>query len=223
MKRTKSSQNWLRRHFDDHYVKAAHKAGYRSRSTFKLLEIQEKDRILRPGQVVVDLGAAPGGWSQIAAPIVEKASAERRNAGKTGYVIALDILDMEPLDGVIFIQGDFTEQDVHDRLLTTLNGRQVDLVMSDIAPNISGMRAVDQPKAMYLAELALDFAQTVLRPGGDFLTKIFQGEGFDPYLKVLRGSFEKVVIRKPKASRPKSREAYMLARGFKGGSLQGKD
>ena len=208
MKRSKSSQNWLRRHFDDHYVKAAHKAGYRSRAVFKLLEIQEKDRVLRPGLVVVDLGAAPGGWSQIAAPIV----------GKTGDVIAMDILDIEPLDGVTFIQGDFTEQDVHDQLLATLNGRQVDLVMSDIAPNISGMRAVDQPKAIYLAELALDFAQAVLKPGGDFLTKIFQGEGFDPYLKALRGSFEKVVIRKPKASRPKSREVYMLGKGFKGNS-----
>lgn len=208
MKRSKSSQNWLKRHFDDHYVKAAHKAGYRSRAVFKLLEIQEKDRVLRPGLVVVDLGAAPGGWSQIAAPIV----------GKTGDVIAMDILDIEPLDGVTFIQGDLTEQDVHDQLLATLNGRQVDLVMSDIAPNISGMRAVDQPKAIYLAELALDFAQTVLKPGGNFLTKIFQGEGFDPYLKALRGSFEKVVIRKPKASRPKSREVYMLGKGFKGNS-----
>ncbi len=207
MKRSKSSQNWLRRHFDDHYVKEAQKAGYRSRAVFKLLEIQQKDRILKPGMVVVDLGAAPGGWSQIAAPIV---------VGKSGAVIAMDILDIDPLDNVTFIKGDFTDQDVHDSLLVTLNGREVDLVMSDLAPNISGMRAVDQPKAMYLTELALDFAQAVLKPGGDFLTKVFQGEGFDPYLKVLRGSFDKVVIRKPKASRPKSREVYMLAKGFKG-------
>ncbi len=205
MKRTNSSQNWLRRHFNDHYVKEAQKAGYRSRAVFKLLEIQEKDRMLRAGQVVVDLGAAPGGWSQIAAPLV----------GGKGVVIAVDILPMEPLSGVTMIEGDFTEQDMHDQLMTTLNGRPVDLVMSDIAPNISGMRAVDQPRAMYLAELALDFAQGVLKPGGDFLTKVFQGEGFDPYLLALRKSFGKVVIRKPKASRPKSREVYILARGFK--------
>ena len=205
MKRTNSSQNWLRRHFNDHYVKAAQKAGYRSRAVYKLLEIQEKDRILRPGLVIVDLGAAPGGWSQIAAPIV----------GNTGEVIAMDILPMEPLTGVTVIEGDFTEQDVHDRLLAALNGREVDLVMSDIAPNTSGMRAVDQPRAMYLAELALDFAQSTLKPGGDFVTKIFQGEGFDLYLQVLRKSFTKVAIRKPKASRPKSREVYILARGFK--------
>ncbi|HHI94285.1 MAG TPA: 23S rRNA (uridine(2552)-2'-O)-methyltransferase RlmE [Gammaproteobacteria bacterium] len=205
MKRTNSSQNWLRRHFNDHYVKEAQKAGYRSRAVFKLLEIQEKDRVLRPGQVVVDLGAAPGGWSQIAVPLV----------GDKGAVIALDILPMEPLSGVAMIEGDFTEQTVHDQLVTTLNGRAVDLVMSDIAPNISGMRAVDQPKAMYLAELALDFAQGALKPGGAFLTKVFQGEGFDPYLLALRKSFGKVVIRKPRASRPKSREVYILARDFK--------
>ena len=206
MKRTNSSQNWLRRHFNDHYVKAAQKAGYRSRAVFKLLEIQEKDRILRPGQVVVDLGAAPGGWSQIAAPIV----------GATGDVIAMDILPMEPLPDVTFIEGDFTEQDVHDQLVATLNGREVDLVMSDIAPNTSGVRAVDQPKAMYLVELALDFSLNSLRPGGDFLVKVFQGEGFDPFLQDLRKSFTKVLVRKPKASRPKSREVYILARGFKG-------
>jgi 23S rRNA (uridine2552-2'-O)-methyltransferase len=206
MKRSKSSQHWLKRHFDDQYVQQAQKAGYRSRAVFKLLEIQEKDRLIKPGQVVVDLGAAPGGWSQIAAPIV----------GDKGKVIALDILPMEPLEGVTFLQGDFTEQDVYDRLMETLNGREVDLVMSDMAPNISGMRAVDQPKSMYLLELALDFAQAVLKPGGDFVAKVFQGEGFDDYLKALRANFNKVVIRKPKASRPKSREVYMVARGFKG-------
>jgi len=143
MKRTNSSQNWLRRHFNDHYVKEAQKAGYRSRAVFKLLEIQEKDRVLRPGQVVVDLGAAPGGWSQIAAPVV----------GSKGAVIAMDILPMEPLSGVTMIEGDFTEQDVLNQLVATLNGRSPDLVMSDIAPNISGMRAIDQPRAMYLAEV----------------------------------------------------------------------
>jgi len=206
MKRSKSSQTWLKRHFDDPYVKEAQKAGYRSRAVFKLLEIQEKDRILKPGQVVVDLGAAPGGWSEIAVPLV----------GKQGDIIAMDILEMEPIEGVTFIQGDFTEQDVHNRLLAALDGRLVDLVMSDMAPNISGVKAVDQPRAMYLAELALDFAQEVLKPGGFFLAKIFQGEGFDPFLMALRQSFDKVVIRKPKASRPKSREVYLLAKGFRG-------
>lgn len=206
MKRSKSSQNWLKRHFDDHYVKEAQKAGYRTRAVFKLLEIQEKDRILKSGMVVVDLGAAPGGWSEIAVPLV----------GKSGNVIAMDILEIDPIDGVTFIQGDFTKQEVYDRLLETLKGCDVDLVMSDLAPNISGMKAVDQPRAMYLAELAMDFSQTVLKPGGDFLVKVFQGEGSEQYLKALRGSFEKVVIRKPKASRPKSREVYMLAKGFIG-------
>lgn len=206
MKRTNSSQNWLRRHFNDHYVQEAQKAGYRSRAVFKLLEIQEKDRIIRPGQIVVDLGAAPGGWSQIAAPLV----------GESGDVIAMDILPIEPLNDVTFIEGDFTEQDVLDQLIAALNGREVGLVLSDIAPNMSGMRAVDQPRAMYLAELALDFSQGVLKPGGDFLVKVFQGEGFDPYLRAVRQSFSKVLIRKPKASRPKSREVYILAKGFKG-------
>jgi 23S rRNA (uridine2552-2'-O)-methyltransferase len=206
MKRTNSSQNWLRRHFNDHYVKEAQKMGYRSRAAFKLLEVQEKDRLIRSGQMVVDLGSAPGSWSQIAAPLV----------GKSGDVIAMDILPMDPLNGVNFIEGDFTEQAIHDQLIEALNGREVDLVLSDIAPNMSGMRAVDQPRAMYLAELALDFAQSTLKQKGEFLTKVFQGEGFDPYLRLIRQSFTKVVIRKPNASRPKSREVYILAKGFKG-------
>ncbi|HFE32792.1 MAG TPA: 23S rRNA (uridine(2552)-2'-O)-methyltransferase RlmE [Gammaproteobacteria bacterium] len=205
MKRSKSSQNWLKRHFDDPYVKQAQKAGYRSRAVFKLLEIQEKKRIIKPGQVIVDLGAAPGGWSQAAVPMV----------GRKGAVIAMDILPMDPIEGVDFIQGDFSEQDVHDQLMATINGRSVDLVMSDMAPNISGLKAVDQPRAMYLAELALDFALEVLKPGGDFLVKVFQGEGFDEFLKQVRASFQKVVIRKPQASRPKSREVYLLAQGKK--------
>ena len=205
MKRSKSSQNWLKRHFDDPYVKQAQKAGYRSRAVFKLLEIQEKKRIIKPGQVIVDLGAAPGGWSQAAVPMV----------GRKGAVIAMDILPMDPIEGVDFIQGDFSEQDVHDQLMATINGRSVDLVMSDMAPNISGLKAVDQPRAMYLAELALDFAHEVLKPGGDFLVKVFQGEGFDEFLKQVRASFQKVVIRKPQASRPKSREVYLLAQGKK--------
>jgi 23S rRNA (uridine2552-2'-O)-methyltransferase len=203
--RSKSSRQWLKDHFDDVYVKQAQKAGYRSRAVYKLLEIQEKDHILKRGMTVVDLGAAPGGWSQVASHIV----------GASGKVVALDILPMDSLAHVEIIQGDFTEPSVFEQLLEVLEGQEVDLVMSDMAPNISGMKAVDQPRAMYLAELAMDFAQNVLKPGGDFLTKIFQGEGFDEYLTVLRASFDKVVIRKPKASRPKSREVYMLARGFK--------
>ena len=206
MKRSKSSQHWLKRHFDDPYVKEAQKAGYRSRAVFKLLEIQEKDHVLSPSGVVVDLGAAPGGWSQIAVPLV----------GKQGKVIAMDILPMEPLEGVTFLQGDFTEQAVYDRLLEAVGDQKVDLVMSDMAPNISGMKAVDQPRAMYLAELALDFAKSVLKPKGDFVTKIFQGEGFDEYLKILRACFDKVVIRKPKSSRAQSREVYLIAKGFRG-------
>ncbi|VAX03524.1 23S rRNA (uridine(2552)-2'-O)-methyltransferase [hydrothermal vent metagenome] len=205
MKRSKSSQNWLKRHFDDPYVKQAQKAGYRSRAVFKLLEIQEKKRIIKPGQVIVDLGAAPGGWAQAAVPLV----------GKKGAIIAVDILPIEPIEGVVFIQGDFAEQDVHEQLLLAINGRNIDLVMSDMAPNISGLKAVDQPRAMCLAELALDFARGALKPGGDFLVKVFQGEGFDGYLKDVRKTFKKVVIRKPKASRPKSREVYLLAMDMK--------
>lgn len=216
MKRSKSSQNWLRRHFDDPYVKAAQKQGYRSRAAFKLLEIQEKDRILKPGQVVVDLGAAPGGWCQVAAPIVVKNQVTKNQVAKSGKVFALDILPMEPIEGVTFIEGDFTEDAVFEQLMAVLDGQVIDLVMSDLAPNTSGMRVVDQPRAMYLAELALDFARSALKPGGDFVAKVFQGEGFDAYLKLLRESFDKVVVRKPEASRPKSREVYMLAKGFKG-------
>ncbi len=211
MKRSKSSQHWLKRHFDDPYVKQAQKAGYRSRAVFKLLEIQEKKRIIKSGQVVIDLGAAPGGWAQAAVPLV----------GRKGTVIALDILPIEPIEGVAFIQGDFMEQAVHEQLLMAINGRAVDLVMSDMAPNISGLKAVDQPRAMYLAELALDFARGVLKPGGDFLVKVFQGEGFDEYLKDVRDAFKKVVIRKPGASRPKSREVYLLAIDMKKEAKEG--
>ena len=206
MPKSKSSRKWLKEHFDDPYVKKAQEAGYRSRAVFKLKEIDEKDKLFKPGRVVVDLGAAPGGWCEYA----------RSRLADKDPVFALDILPMDPIDKVQFLQGDFTEQSVLDALLEALAGRPVDLVLSDMAPNISGMKAVDQPKAMYLAELALDFAKSVLKPGGDFLTKIFQGEGFDDYLRILRESFDKVVIRKPGASRPKSREVYMLARGYKG-------
>lgn len=205
MKRSKSSQEWLQRHFNDHYVKMAQKKGYRSRAVFKLQEIQDKKRIIRPGHVVVDLGAAPGGWSQISVPMV----------GRKGAVIAMDILPMDPINGVDFILGDFSEQKTHDQLLEVINGRAVDLVMSDIAPNITGLKAIDQPRSMYLAELALEFAREVVKPDGDFLVKAFQGEGFDAYLKDVRSSFTKVSSRKPKASRPKSREIYILAQGLK--------
>lgn len=208
MARSKSSARWLREHFTDEYVKRAQEEGYRSRAAYKLLEIQEKDRLLRPGLTVVDLGAAPGGWSQLAARLV----------GGQGAVIALDVLPMEPLAGVEFIQGDFRETEVLERLMAMLNGRPVDLVISDMAPNTSGIKAVDQPRVMYLAELALDFAQDRLRPGGGFLVKVFQGEGFDPFLKNVREAFATVVARKPKASRARSAEQYLLARNYRGGT-----
>lgn len=206
MARSKSSARWLREHFTDEYVKRAQQEGYRSRAVYKLLEIHEKDRLLRPGLTVVDLGAAPGGWSQLAARLL----------GGPGQVIALDILPIEPLPGVQCITGDFREAAVLEQLLATLDGRTVDLVLSDMAPNTSGVKAVDQPAVMYLAELALDFAQQRLRPGGDFLVKVFQGEGFDPYLKALRAAFATVAPRKPRASRARSAEQYLLARNYRG-------
>ncbi len=204
MARSKSSGRWLKEHFDDEYVKRAQQMGYRSRASFKLLEINEKDRLLKKGMVVVDLGAAPGGWSQIAADIV----------GDKGQVVALDILPMDPLPGVTVLEGDFHEEAVLNHLLEAIGGRPVDLVMSDMAPNISGMKSVDQPRAMYLAELTLDLARTVLKPGGDMLVKVFQGESFDEFVRACRASFRKVIIRKPAASRPRSREVYVLARNY---------
>lgn len=202
MARSKSSGRWLKEHFSDAFVRQAQREGYRSRAVFKLREIHETVRLLKPGMTVVDLGAAPGGWSQFAAGVT----------GSSGHVIALDMLPMDSLADVTVIQADFTEDDALRKLEDALRGRAVDLVMSDMAPNISGMRAVDQPKAMYLSELALDFADQVLRPGGDFLVKVFQGEGFDPYLRALRSRFRGVSSRKPKASRDRSREVYLLAR-----------
>ena len=203
MGRSKSSHQWLRKHFDDEFVKRAQREGYRSRAVYKLDEIQQKDRILRPGSVVVDLGAAPGGWSQYAA----------QQLGDKGRIVALDILPMESLPGVEFLQGDFREDEALAALLELLDSATVSLVMSDMAPNISGMGAVDQPRSMYLVELAVDFAATVLGKGGDLLFKGFQGEGFDALLRDLRGGYRKILIRKPKASRPKSREVYVLAKG----------
>jgi 23S rRNA (uridine2552-2'-O)-methyltransferase len=205
MGRSKSSHQWLKAHFDDEYVKRAQREGYRSRAVYKLAEIQQKDRILRPGMTVVDLGAAPGGWSQYAAPLL----------GHSGRIIALDILPMDALPGVEFIQGDFREDDILEQLMGILGETRVDLVMSDMAPNISGTDAVDQPRSMYLAELAADFAAQVLGKGGDLLLKAFQGEGFDEFLRDLRGQYRKVLIRKPRASRPRSREVYVLGKGRK--------
>lgn len=194
----------MQRHINDEYVKRAQKDGYRSRASYKLLELQEKDRIMKPGQVVVDLGAAPGGWSQIAI----------KEVGRKGKVLALDILDMDSIPGVDFLQGDFREQEVMDRLLQRLGGRSVDLVISDMAPNVSGVAAVDQPRSMYLVELALDFARQVLSKDGSLVAKVFQGEGFDELIRDARTSFNRVVTRKPKSSRPKSREVYVVATGF---------
>jgi len=205
MAKSKSSQRWLNEHENDEYVQRARQDGYRSRATYKLLEMNEKDRLFKPGMTVVDLGAAPGGWSQMAARLV----------GDKGHVVAMDILPMDGLAGVDFLQGDFREQDVLEQLLKMIGDQGVDLVISDMAPNISGMGVVDQPRAMYLTELALDMARQVLKPGGDFLVKVFQGEGFDEYMRDVRSSFSKVITRKPRASRPRSREAYLLARGFK--------
>jgi 23S rRNA (uridine2552-2'-O)-methyltransferase len=203
MGRSKSSHQWLKAHFDDEYVKRAQRDGWRSRVVYKLEEIQQKDRILKPGATVVDLGAAPGGWSQYAAQVLK---------GR-GRIIAMDILMMDPLPGVEFLQGDFREDAVLEALLERLGDSRAGLVMSDMAPNMSGMEAVDQPRAMYLGELAADFAAKVLVRGGDLLFKAFQGEGFDALIRELRGDYRKVLIRKPKASRPRSREVYVLAKG----------
>ena len=206
MARSKTSQGWLKEHFNDPYVKMAQKDGYRSRASYKLLEIQEKDRILRPGITVVDLGAAPGGWSQVTSRVI----------GDKGRLIASDILEMDSIPDVTFIQGDFTDDGVFAQILDAIGDNQVDLVISDMAPNMSGVREADQPRAMYLCELALELSARVLRPGGDFLIKIFQGEGFDQYHKLTRQMFDKVQMRKPLSSRDRSREQYLLARGFRG-------
>jgi 23S rRNA (uridine2552-2'-O)-methyltransferase len=204
MARSKSSGRWLQRHFNDAYVRQAQQAGYRSRAAFKLLEINERDHILRPGMTVVDLGAAPGGWTQVAAKIV----------GERGQVIALDILPMDSMPGIRFIHGDFREDTVFGALLDMVGEQRVDLVISDMAPNISGMKSVDQPRAMYLAELALDLARKVLSPGGTLLVKAFEGEGMEAFRRELQVSFKTLVTRKPKASRPSSREVYMLAKNY---------
>lgn len=206
MARSKSSHRWLQEHNRDHYVKRSQQEGYRSRASYKLIELDKKDRLFRPGMTVVDLGSAPGGWSQVAAKLV----------GEKGRVVASDILPMDSIADVDFICGDFTEESVFDEILGTLNNELADLVISDMAPNMSGMRAVDQPKAMYLVELALDLACRILKPGGDFVAKVFHGEGFDEYMLDVKGRFERVVTRKPDASRSRSREVYLVAKGLKG-------
>ena len=204
-KRKGSSARWLREHETDVYVQQARQQGYRSRAVFKLKEIHEKDRVLRPGQIVVDLGAAPGGWSQFARPLL----------GAKGRLIALDILPMEPVADVEFICGDFREQAVLQQLQQSVGSAAIDLVLSDMAPNISGIDTADAASSVYLCELALEFALAHLKPKGAFLTKVFQGDGFDGYIKAVRQAFETVTIRKPKASRPRSREVYLLARNFR--------
>ena len=207
MGKSKSSRRWLNEHFDDPYVQQAQREGFRGRAAYKLQELDERHGLLRKGQRVVDLGAAPGAWSQVV----------QRLQDGNGKLFALDVLPMEPLEGVTIIEGDFTEDEPLEALEAALEGGKVDLVLSDMAPNISGMRAVDQPRAMYLAELALAFAKEWLNPGGDFLVKVFQGEGFDPYLAECRAVFDKVSIRKPAASRPRSREVYIMGKGFRSG------
>ena len=204
MVKSKSSRRWLDERFKDKYVKDIADTGYRSRASYKLLEMQEKDNFMRPGMTIVDLGAAPGGWSQIAMSVV----------GPKGKILATDILPMEPIAGVDFIQGDFSKDEVFDDLVSRIGDSPVDLVISDMAPNISGISAIDQPRCIYLAELALDFARSILKPGAYFLVKVFQGEGIDAFNAQMSRNFRKVKIRKPAASRARSKEFYFLAEGF---------
>ncbi len=205
MTRSKSSHRWLREHFDDTYVQRARREGLRSRAAYKLLELQGRYRLMRPGDTVVDLGAAPGGWSQVAAGVV----------GDQGRVVACDLLPMDSVAGVDFVAGDFTEQAVYERLLDAVGRAPVDLVISDMAPNLSGNAAIDQPRAMELAELAFELAGKTLRQNGALVVKLFQGEGFDAFLRAVRDQFSAVRGVKPAASRPRSREQYLVATGFR--------
>ncbi|MEP1742690.1 MAG: 23S rRNA (uridine(2552)-2'-O)-methyltransferase RlmE [Kangiellaceae bacterium] len=205
MAKSKSSKGWLKEHFDDQYVKMSQEDGVRSRAVYKLQEMDEKDKLIRLGLNVVDLGAAPGGWSEYVA----------KKLNDKGAIVATDILPMDHLAGVTFIQGDFREETVLNEILAQLENNQVDLVLSDMAPNITGVDSIDQPSSIYLVELALDFAQQTLTKNGRFLVKVFQGSGFDEYLKSVKQSFNQVKIRKPKASRARSREVYIFAQGLK--------
>jgi len=204
MARSKSSHQWLQEHVNDPYVKQAQRDGYRSRASYKLIQLNEKDKLIRGGQLVVDLGSAPGGWSQVAGRLV----------GERGRVVATDILPMDAVPNVEFLQGDFTDEAVLHQVLGLLGERKPDLILCDIAPNITGIDSADQAASMYLAELALDFARQALKRHGDVVVKVFQGAGSDAFLKDLRSSFGKVLVRKPAASRPRSREVYVVARGF---------
>lgn len=206
MARSKSSARWLDEHVNDPFVKQAQKDGYRSRASYKLLAINEKDKLIRPGMLVIDLGSAPGGWSQVASKLV----------GTGGKVIASDILPMDSLPDVEFIQGDFTEDSVFEQILHAINENPVDVVISDMAPNLSGIATADQAASIYLIELALDMAQQVLKPKGSFIAKAFQGEGYEEFVKQVRQHFDTVLIRKPEASRSRSREVYVVGKGFRG-------
>ena len=205
MTKKSSSRRWMNEHLNDEYVKKAQKEGYRCRAVYKLLEIIDKNQIITKGDRVLDLGAAPGGWSQVVKKIV----------GQTGQVIASDILPIEKIPQVDFLQGDFTESSVYEKLLSMTKGQKMNTVLSDMAPNMSGQLSVDQPKSMYLAELALDMAIKMLMPNGYFVVKVFQGDGFDAYVQIARQTFKKVAIKKPKASRPRSKEVYLLASQLK--------
>lgn len=205
MKRSRTSKAWMREHVTDPYVQMANKEGYRSRAVYKLMELDERDHLLKPGMTVVDLGAAPGSWTQVAA----------KKLTSTGTLVALDILPMDPVHGAVFIQGDFREDAALAQLEAALQGRPVDLVISDMAPNISGIGIADQARSMHLAELALAFSCQHLKPGGNFLVKVFQGEGFDDFVREMRVHFSQVLVRKPKASRDRSTEVYMLGKGLR--------
>lgn len=206
MSHSKTSKHWLREHFNDQYVQKTVQDGYRSRASYKLLEIDQKDQLFRKGMTVVDLGAAPGGWSQVAAEKV----------GNQGIIVASDILTMDALPNVHFVQGDFTETAVFEQIVSVLENCPVDIVISDMAPNMSGMVDIDQPRSMYLVELAFSFAQSVLRSKGVAVVKVFQGEGSDTFLRSLRKSYQSISTRKPNASRARSREVYWVAKGFLG-------
>ncbi len=205
-KLTTSSQRWMQEHFDDEYVKKAQKLGLRSRAVFKLEEINIKDKLIKSGMKVVDLGAAPGGWSEYAVKAV----------GDKGQVVACDILAMDPIAGVDFLEGDFREEAVLDALLTRINGKNIDVVMSDMAANMTGNESADSARSMYLVELALDMCNQVLKKNGAFVVKVFQGAGFEQYMKEVRTMFKTVKTRKPESSRARSREVYLVATGFKG-------